>query len=79
MKDRIHDFILGCIVFYWVVVTGYRMLVLGRWFIFRDTPTWVLQEIADAPPCDDPADEEYRQWRGQALDELKLRRRVGPT
>ena len=63
------------IIFYWLIRTCFR-LVLGRWFVFRDVPLWVLRWFdANLGELRRDTDPDVVAWIEQLTQELRLRER----
>lgn len=59
---------------YWLIVIPLMFKhSLGRWYVFRDCPKWVLEELAEVAKHDDEACPDTSSFLREATDELTRR------
>lgn len=63
------------LAFWWHVTPLMMRHCLGRWYVFRDCPLWVLQELAEVQHADDGADTDTSSFLLEAVAELHRRNR----
>lgn len=63
-------------MFWRYVIPVVWMYVCGRYYVFRDTPTWFIEDIVNWAVEDQMMETEEPNFLQQARDELKLRERV---
>lgn len=67
------------ILFWWHMAVAMSKHVFGRWYVFRNTPEWVLEELTEVPQAliEEKAPGDYELWEfyKEARRELELRRR----
>ena len=61
------------LLFWWYVSPLMVRHQLGRWYVFRDCPTWVVQELADMQEIDDGKESDVSSFFQEATDELHRR------
>lgn len=61
------------LLFWWYVLPLMVRHQLGRWYVFRDCPLWVVQELADMQELDDGAEPDVTSFFHQAAEELRKR------
>lgn len=69
MKQWVNSVIREIALIRWLIPAVF-MHELGRWYVFRNTPTWVLEEIECYPD-----DESIKNIYSDAIQELSLRRK----
>ncbi len=69
---------MRAVLFWWHLVPAMCKHVWGRWYVFRNTPTWVLAEFTEAPQWwveQEAADDQTLQdFYKEARRELKIRK-----
>jgi hypothetical protein len=63
------------LAFWWHVTPLMFRHSLGRWYVFRDCPRWVLEELAEVQKHDDNADADTSSFLAEAAAELSRRNR----
>lgn len=70
---------MRAVLFWWHLTPAMCKHVWGRWYVFRNTPTWVLEEFTEAPQSmveeEAPDDPQLWSFYDCARQELELRRR----
>jgi hypothetical protein len=56
---------------YWIILCCW-LFVSGRWFVFREAPTWFLESIINEPLQD--ASDQLLKFLAEARKELLLRK-----
>lgn len=59
--------------YWWYVVPLMFRHSLGRWYVFRDCPKWVLEELVEVAKHDDGACADTSSFLREAVDELTRR------
>lgn len=66
---------MRALLFWWHVVPLMVRHSLGRWYVFRDCPAWILEELADVAAQDDGACNDTSSFLREAAEELHRRKK----